>query len=323
MSDSPRVTVLMAAYNAEAFIANAIESVRRQTCRDWELIVIDDCSSDQTRAVVRNYARQDGRIQLVEMAHNSGPAAARNAGLAQARGQWVTILDSDDRFEADRLRYLLEQGEKHEADIVADNIRYYDAAAQKAVRNAFAITHKYLPLTVHRLVGNDGPPRRFGCGLLKPFIRRQFWSHAQVCYDETQRVGEDFLLLFTLIRKGAKAVLVARVGYIYTMPFGELSKAVSPASRTDYHGRGWDRLIHLNATIRQQVMTETPEDTKLIAMLNAREKHFIREKNWNDAKLFFRKKNIMSFFRAALQANLIVHAVIRVAYRMKGTLSIS
>jgi teichuronic acid biosynthesis glycosyltransferase TuaG len=86
----------MPAFRAAKIIDATIESVVAQTYGDWELLIADDCSPDNTREVVRAWSEKDSRIRLLELAQNGGPAAARNAGLAQAKGRWLAFLDSDD-----------------------------------------------------------------------------------------------------------------------------------------------------------------------------------------------------------------------------------
>jgi glycosyltransferase involved in cell wall biosynthesis len=102
MDLDPQVSVLMPARDAEATIAESIESVVRQTMRDWELVVIDDGSRDRTADIARSFAAADPRIRLL-----TGPAqgepAARNLGLAAARGLWTAMLDADDLARRDRL----------------------------------------------------------------------------------------------------------------------------------------------------------------------------------------------------------------------------
>lgn len=96
----PVFSVVMPAYNAAASVARAIASVRAQSVTDWELIVIDDCSTDDTAAVVTELLADvaDDRVQLVRQPTNSGVAVARNVGVERARGQFVTFLDSDDEY---------------------------------------------------------------------------------------------------------------------------------------------------------------------------------------------------------------------------------
>lgn len=99
------VSVVMPAWNREVPIRDAIESVRRQSLRAWELIVVDDGSTDGTREIVSAYARLDSRIRLVEADH-LGVCAARNRGIEEAQGEFLAFLDSDNTWRPDFLRNM-------------------------------------------------------------------------------------------------------------------------------------------------------------------------------------------------------------------------
>jgi glycosyltransferase involved in cell wall biosynthesis len=110
------VSVVVPAFNRGFIIGAALESVLNQTYQDWEAVIVDDGSTDNTREIVRDYARSDSRMRLIEHQHQKGAQAARNTGIRNARGAWIAFLDSDDRWlphslEA-RLR-LLQKGLHH------------------------------------------------------------------------------------------------------------------------------------------------------------------------------------------------------------------
>lgn len=97
------VSIIMPAYNCETFIAEAIASVRAQTYRHWNLIVVDDCSTDGTARVAREWAERDPRVRVLSLLANRGTSAARNLGLAHSAGRYVAFLDADDIWAADKL----------------------------------------------------------------------------------------------------------------------------------------------------------------------------------------------------------------------------
>lgn len=97
----PVVSVVVPAYNGTAFIGATLESLAAQTLTDWEAIVVDDCSADATRELVRGWA--DPRVRLIESPVNGGPVIARNRGVAEARGQYIAGLDQDDLCRPERL----------------------------------------------------------------------------------------------------------------------------------------------------------------------------------------------------------------------------
>lgn len=90
------VSVIIPAYNAAAWISESLDSVLRQTYADWEIIVVDDGSTDNTTEVVESYSAQDERIRLLTQAVNRGPSTARNIGMLAARGDYIAFLDADD-----------------------------------------------------------------------------------------------------------------------------------------------------------------------------------------------------------------------------------
>jgi len=96
------ISVVMPAYNSEAFIPEAIESVIGQTYTNWELIIVDDGSTDNTSQIVAGYKEADNRIRYF-FQNNSGPAVARNKGIKESRGKYIAFLDSDDIWYLDKL----------------------------------------------------------------------------------------------------------------------------------------------------------------------------------------------------------------------------
>ena len=82
---SSKISILMAVYNAAPYLRESIESIRRQTFKEWELIAIDDASTDDSRAILSNYAEADPRIRLISLPHNGGQGKARNEGLRRPR----------------------------------------------------------------------------------------------------------------------------------------------------------------------------------------------------------------------------------------------
>ncbi|MDV8055976.1 glycosyltransferase family 2 protein [Rhodococcus sp. IEGM 1343] len=99
----PDVTVITAAYNAESTIREAIESIESQTFSNWELIVVDDASTDSTRAYVTEAAKRDARIKPIFQPTNCGSGAARNLALKLASGHYVAVMDADDISTEQRL----------------------------------------------------------------------------------------------------------------------------------------------------------------------------------------------------------------------------
>ena len=96
------VSIIMPSYNTEKYIAKSIKSVLTQTYQNWELLIVDDCSTDNTDKVVEPYLA-DSRIRFFRNEQNSGAAVSRNRALREAKGRWIAFLDSDDLWKPEKL----------------------------------------------------------------------------------------------------------------------------------------------------------------------------------------------------------------------------
>lgn len=111
----PLVSVIMPCHNAESYVSEAVKSVCCQSVTEWELVAVDDGSTDGTLQILRELEKQDGRIRVIALKQASGsPAAPRNKGIEDAKGRYIAFLDSDDRwlpFKLQNQLMLMKQGE--------------------------------------------------------------------------------------------------------------------------------------------------------------------------------------------------------------------
>lgn len=108
------VSVIMPAYNCAKYIGASIESVIAQTYTNWELLITDDCSTDDTVEIIKRYAEQDKRIKLFIQERNGGAGLARNNSIEKAKGRYIAFLDSDDRWVANKLSKQISFMKEHE-----------------------------------------------------------------------------------------------------------------------------------------------------------------------------------------------------------------
>jgi teichuronic acid biosynthesis glycosyltransferase TuaG len=127
----------MPAYNASKYIGESIESVVWQSYKDWELIVVDDASTDDTRGIVQRYIDSDDRIKMVTLSNNHGaPAGPRNVGVAEAVGKWIAFLDADDLWHPEKLVTQMSVLRKTEAKFCSTMMSDF--------RETFAVVYKEL-----------------------------------------------------------------------------------------------------------------------------------------------------------------------------------
>lgn len=97
------VSIITPVYNAERFITKTVESVIKQSYQQWELLLVNDCSTDDSLTIINQLATQDERIKVINLAQNSGAAVARNTGLDYASGKYIAFIDSDDCWGSEKL----------------------------------------------------------------------------------------------------------------------------------------------------------------------------------------------------------------------------
>jgi len=97
------VSIITPSHKCENFISKTIDSVLSQTYRNWEMIIVDDCSPDNSNEIIEKYCKKDNRIKLIRLEKNSGPAVARNRAIKEANGRYIAFLDADDLWKPEKL----------------------------------------------------------------------------------------------------------------------------------------------------------------------------------------------------------------------------
>jgi glycosyltransferase involved in cell wall biosynthesis len=139
--DNPDISVILPVYNTEEFLEQCIESALNQTFPNFELIVVNDGSTDRSADIIQKYAAKDKRIKAIDMPQNSGPAAARNTGIKHIRGKYTIFIDSDDYMMPRMLEKLYNAAEKDNLDLVMSNAFVYDMIENRLINEGF---FKYL-----------------------------------------------------------------------------------------------------------------------------------------------------------------------------------
>lgn len=141
------ISIIVPVYNAGKYIEETIHMVEKQTYREWELILVDDCSVDNSREVIKKYmsAKKKENIRLIEKEANQGAAMARNTGMDAAKGRYIAFLDADDIWMADKLEKELAFMEEKQAAFVCTSYEFGDEKARgtgKIVHVPKTLTYK-------------------------------------------------------------------------------------------------------------------------------------------------------------------------------------
>ncbi|MDZ8050726.1 MAG: glycosyltransferase family 2 protein [Aulosira sp. ZfuVER01] len=230
----PKVSVIVPAYNTEAYIARAIESVLQQTMSDLEVIVVDDASTDRTVEIARSFT--DKRLKVLVNEQNLGASGARNRALREAQGEWVAVLDSDDWYAPERLAKLVHIADTENADMIADDLYLIqdgqDSPWSTLIRQSGENINQLKIIDPVYFAKTDlyGKPG-LHLGISKPLFKRDFLIKNGIKYDRNLTVVQDFWLDMYCLINGAKFVLVPEPYYFYRSRQGSLTLSNNPLNR--------------------------------------------------------------------------------------------
>ena len=120
------VSIITPLYNSSEFISQTIEHVIRQTYTHWEMLIVDDCSTDDSSAIVQKYAKKDKRIEFIQLKKNAGAAIARNKAINLAKGDYIAFLDSDDLWLPNKLEVQLHSMEARKSTFSHTSYALFD-----------------------------------------------------------------------------------------------------------------------------------------------------------------------------------------------------
>jgi succinoglycan biosynthesis protein ExoO len=259
---TPEVSVIISAYNTEAYIAKAIESVLEQTMENLEIIVIDNGSKDATGKVAKSFA--DKRLKVIEIPENIGVGGARNLATRVAKGKWIAPLDSDDWYTPERLEKLLQIASTFCADMIADDLYLIrdgeNSPWSTLLSESGEQIDKIMLLNPIFFAETD----RYGqkglhLGITKPIIKRDFLIEHRIEYDETiKAVDLDFWFAMKCLVSGARFVLVPEPFYFLR---GRAGSAMT-ASKVDRLCKSCQAALEF---LQQEDVQKNPELVRVVS----------------------------------------------------------
>lgn len=214
MSQPGLVSVIVPAYNVEPFIGQAVESVLRQTYREFEILVVDDGSTDGTAGELRKF--RDPRLRVLMHTENKGICEARNTGLRAARGIWVAPLDGDDAWDVGRLTRLTDEACRHPRAFIGSNVLFCFSGPRNEMvpwKTLFE-DRGWDPGPVTRLSARDLV--RYGLDV-KPLFPLEIVRSGGLSFSQEYWGHEWLVFLLQLIGLGLEFVLVDDPSYHYRL----------------------------------------------------------------------------------------------------------
>ncbi len=208
-----KISIIVPVYNAELYLPECLNSILCQSFHDFEVIIINDGSTDGSFSICEKFAEKDSRINLFSI-HNSGVSCARNFGLEKATGEWITFIDSDDWVEADYLEVLLRQT-TNDTDIVMGNF-FFNGRKLKIGRCSREIIRKEdFPSYPQSLMVSDCSKAdaieidvEILCAACGKLTRRSVIEYSDIRFDESLKLNEDGLFHLSCYLRAKDIVII-------------------------------------------------------------------------------------------------------------------
>ena len=156
------VSIIVPSYNCAKYLPDTINSVLAQTYTNWEMLIVDDCSTDNSEEVIKSFG--DPRIRYLKNEKNSGAAISRNYALREAKGRWIAFLDSDDMWMPEKLSHQIAFMEENGYDFPV----YYDVNSD--AETVCGVTS--IPMSI--FIGKDGKVKRTYLGMIQEFVLNDY-----------------------------------------------------------------------------------------------------------------------------------------------------
>ena len=207
-----KVSVIMPVYNAEKWIKDAIHSILYQSYSNWELLLVNDGSTDQTEAICTRYSLGDNRIKVYTQ-QNQGPSAARNYGLSQMTGQYFIMIDSDDYLDSKALQCCVEMAENNQADMVVFGYRVVNT--EKGYVQEY-VSDKENVFSTNGVINTQDVESLIVSGLMASNWNKMYSSHIKdLRFNENLSINEDVLFSLKALSASEKVVVIPQVFYDY------------------------------------------------------------------------------------------------------------
>lgn len=198
-----QISVIIPVYNAEKYLNKCIQSILEQSYKDYEIILINDGSTDSSGKICEKYAREYADVIVVQT-KNSGPAAARKKGVECASGEYITFVDADDWLDVEMLEFLVLKAQEKSADFVCLGHKEVDEDGKVKMISSQEFTELTITEEAQMMLHLHGT-RLIDSGPWAKLIRRSLFVNIDFC--ESVTIGEDYFMVLQLLEKTSRLIL--------------------------------------------------------------------------------------------------------------------
>lgn len=224
IAERPVVSIIVPVYNVEPYLRRCVDSILAQSLTEFELILINDGSTDGSAAICNEYARDDDRIKVIHK-ENSGPAACRDIGIKCARGEYLGFVDSDDYVEPSMYEQLYNAAQYHHSQMVICNYIMHSGDNTKVVCHALSSDIPIGRYDIESVVLRNYASGDTNClaSVWNKLYRKDFIQSSGITFDVTRNYGEDWWFNFQLLTQYDSISALDAPLYHYEISHGGLS----------------------------------------------------------------------------------------------------
>ena len=202
------ISIIVPVYNVESYLTQCLNSILNQSYKNFELILVDNISTDESFNICKEYEKSDNRIKVLQN-ETKGVSSTRNVGLNYAKGKYITFCDSDDLYDSNFLSKLMAAAKKNDADIIISNYAYMNT------KNNLMCGRISGAINENELIQRIFIDNSIGGFVWNKMFKRSILSNVK--FDETIQICEDTLFVFEALKEAKKVFFVRDAVYFYRL----------------------------------------------------------------------------------------------------------
>lgn len=226
------ISVIIPIYNREKYISKCLDSVLNQTYTNLEVICVDDKSTDSSLQICREFASKDNRIKVIALEQNGGVSNARNTGIKNATGKWISFVDSDDYIEKEMLSDMIEVADTVDADVVLSDLEMYSGGHYQDMTISLEPNRRYYKEEIQKVIlprfTYDGSDNLGLFAFSTKLYRRRIITDNNIQFDTSIAYEEDKLFVIEVIANCNSLYYIPKAYYKYDTSSGGLYSAFNP-----------------------------------------------------------------------------------------------
>ena len=229
-----KVSVIVPIYNVEKYLTKCIESLLNQSYENIEILLVDDCATDKSGEIAKQFEAKDNRCKYIKREKNGGLSAARNTGIINATGDYLMFVDSDDWVSKDFVKKMLKKAKEEDSDIVVCDYMMVTNESEKSANSLEPLKNES---TINEKIAYI---RNHACTKL---FRKKFWDKEDLMFPENIKRGEDMGITIPLLTRAKKISIINEPLYYYMQRDSSISNDKTKRINLDFYTDAFDLMI--------------------------------------------------------------------------------